>query len=161
VAQIHYIGKNGVPPAPSELELKKIELAETQNALSRTKLERLRGELVPRREVEFVTTSAVIVLSRQLLSLPSRLVSELRPHLASENLFTVQRCADQCVRGWLEETTALLLKAPAAAEAIVEMEERESGGADPEAKAKRSEAEARKRDAANARRREKRKAKAT
>jgi hypothetical protein len=161
VARIHYIGKNGVPPAPTELELKKIELAETQNALNRTKLDKLRGELVPRREVEFLCASAVIILRQQLLSLPSRLVSELRPHLADAQLFSVQRCADQCVRSWLGETVDLLMQGPRAAKAIAEMEEAENGGADPEAKAKRTEAEVRKRDEANARRREKRKAKTT
>jgi hypothetical protein len=156
VARIHYIGKNGVPPAPTELELKKIEAAETQNALNRAKLERMRGELIPRREVEFVSASAVVILRQQLLTLPSRLVSELRPHLASENLlFTVQRCVDGLVRGWLGETTDLLMKTPVAAKAILEMEARESG-VDPEAETKKSESAVRKRDAANAKRREKR-----
>ena len=154
----HSLHRQGRPsPKPSGLERKKETHQEILNEISSLRLKKLRGELVDKREVEFVVSTAIITLRAQLLRLPLLVVAELR-ELNHDQLHAIRMRAERAVHAFLEETSEALIKAIDPRSAIAELEEEDSNGEVTRAK---QDALARKRSLANAKRRAKRKAKAT
>jgi hypothetical protein len=158
MATIRYVGRDGQAPKPSALERKKETHQEILNEISSLRLKKLRGELVDKREVDFVVSTAIITLRAQLLRLPLLVVSELR-ELSHDQLHGIRMRTERAVHAFLEEACAALSKAVDPRSAIAELEENESNG---EVSRAKQDALARKRSVANQKRRAKRrKAKAT
>jgi hypothetical protein len=64
VATISYLGKGNKNGHGDELDREKIEGLRLQNAISRTKLAKLSGDVLDRRQVEFVVSSALVTRER-------------------------------------------------------------------------------------------------
>jgi hypothetical protein len=122
MATIRYVGKNGQAPKPSALERKKETHQEILNEISAIRLKKLRGELVDKREVEFVVSNAIITLRAQLLRLPLLVVAELR-ELSHDQLHAIRMRTERAVHAFLEETSAALSKAVDPRSAIAELGE--------------------------------------
>jgi hypothetical protein len=156
MATIRYVGRDGHAPKPSGLEQKKETHHEILNEISSLRLKKLRGELIEKREVEFVVSNAIITLRAQLLRLPLLVVAELR-ELSHDQLHAIRVRTERAVHAFLEETSAALSRAVEPRSAIAELEEQDSNGEVTRAK---QDALARKRSLANQKRLAKRKAKA-
>jgi hypothetical protein len=98
VAQLHYHGKNGNPA----LDAERIEAIRIQNAIARSKLSRLDGELVSKREVVFALSHALILLRTQILTVPGLVSAELRD-LDTQAQHRVRMRIEDAVRRFLEQ----------------------------------------------------------
>jgi hypothetical protein len=78
VATISYLGKGNKNGHGDELDREKIEGLRLQNAIARSKLQRLAGEFVSKREVTFALSHALILLRTQILTVPGLVSAELR-----------------------------------------------------------------------------------
>jgi hypothetical protein len=70
-ATISYLGKGSKNGHGDELEREKIEGLRLQNAISKTRLRKLQGDVIDRKEVEFVVSSALVTLRSKFCSCPS------------------------------------------------------------------------------------------
>jgi hypothetical protein len=146
MAALEYHGKNGNPA----LDYEKIESLRIQNEISRTKLGKLQGELVSKREVSFVVAYALTTLREHILRVPQLVSADLRG-LDLVMVHGIRMRVDESVRRWLEELAETLCQAVNAKDFFVELE-RDDDAVETESQ---KEARERKKDAANAKRREK------
>jgi hypothetical protein len=146
MATLEYHGKNGNPA----LDYEKIESLRIQNEISRTKLGKLQGELVSKREVSFVVAYALTTLREHILRVPQLVSADLRG-LDLVMVHGIRMRVDESVRRWLEELAETLCQAANAKDFFVELE-RDDDAVETESQ---KEARERKKDAANAKRREK------
>jgi hypothetical protein len=155
MSRVHYVGANGEEPPLTELEKEKLKGQQLANDISQTKLKRLRGDLLERREVAFVIDTMAVVLRQELMRAPSLAVRE--PELRSlshEQLHAIRMSVDKTVRSVLNKASETLGKALSPREAIAEMV------GDEQASQKEIDAAARKKARTNAKRRERRKVRA-
>jgi hypothetical protein len=110
MANLHYVPANGKVPEPTLWEQRKADGQEIQNEILRTRLKKLRGELVERREVEFVIGMAMAALREQILRLPLLVAAELR-ELSSDRVFAIRTRIEHGVHNFLEEASETLCKA--------------------------------------------------
>jgi hypothetical protein len=124
--------------------------------IARTKLKKLRGDLLDRREVEFVVGNAIATLRPHLLRLPLLIASELR-ELSHDQLHAIRMRVERAVDSFLEEASESLGKAIDPRAAIAELEAEDNVGQDSaEVTRGKEDALARKRVIANEKRRAKR-----
>jgi hypothetical protein len=145
VAHIQYIGKNGGQNA--DLEREKTEALRLSNEVQRTKLAKLNGDVVGRKEIQFTVGFALARLRENILRLPNLVSAELRG-LDRAVVHGVRMRVDQRIRRVLEELGESLALAVSAPDFIDRM------NGDAETDVAKAAAE-RKRSVANARRREK------
>ena len=107
MAQLHYVGKNGDPA----LDAERIEAIRLQNAIARTRLQKLNGDVIDRREVEFVISSALVALRTKILQLPKLIVTDLQGRLENAELHGVKLRVEGQVDRALTELAADLEKA--------------------------------------------------
>jgi hypothetical protein len=143
MARIDYFGKNGNP----EIEAEKIEGLRIANMISRAKLARIEGEVVAKREVQFVISHALATLRERILRLPAMIAAELRG-FDHPRVHGVRTRVDDMVRRSLDESAETLAHAVSAKDFFAELI------AEEQTKEQIAIAE-RKRDAANAKRRAK------
>jgi hypothetical protein len=158
MANLHYVGKNGQVPEPTLWEQQKADGQEILNEIARTKLKKLRGALLDRREVEFVVGNAITQLRAQLLRLPLLVASELRD-LSYDRLFAIRTRTEKVVHDFLLEVSEALSKA-VDPRAVAELEREDEMGQDSaEATRAKEDVAALKKKIANETRRAKRRSK--
>jgi len=112
VGNVSYLGvgggKNGSNPAMEEAKTEALKL---QNELSRVKLEKLRGDLLERREVIFVVEHTLVVLRQRILGLPALVCAELR-ELDHNQLYAIRRKVEGVVDDALTQAADTLVQAP-------------------------------------------------
>jgi hypothetical protein len=156
MSRVHYVGANGEEPPLTELEKEKLKGQRLANDISATRLKRLRGDLLEKREVKFVTDTMAVVARQELMRLPSLVVRERELRgLSHEQLFAIRMSVDKTVRSVLDKASGTLEGAlnPRAAIAEIVGEEEQAPSQ------KDIDAAARKKARANAKRRERRGAK--
>jgi hypothetical protein len=87
MAHITYHGGNGHNP---EIEREKVESLKLANAIQRAKLEKLKGDVIDRREVEFVISSALVTLRTKILQLPKLIAADLQGRLEHAQLHAIK-----------------------------------------------------------------------
>jgi hypothetical protein len=156
MSRVRYVPANGKEPPLTALELEKLKGQQLANDISQTRLKRLRGDSLERREVKFVTDTMAVVLQQELMRLPSLVVKDLRRvvELSREQLFSIRQSVDATVRCALEKASDTLATALSPREAIAELvgDEQPSQGEIDQA--------ARRKARTNAKRRERRKVRA-
>jgi hypothetical protein len=109
VATISYLGKGNKNGHGDELDREKIEGLRLQNAISRTKLAKLSGDVLDRRQVEFVVSSALVTLRQRILALPGKICAGIHG-LNNTELHTVRMQVERVADGALEELADTLGK---------------------------------------------------
>ena len=154
---LHYVGINGKVPEPTLWEQHKADGQQILNEIARTKLKKLQGDLLDRREVEFVVGNAIAALRTELLRLPLMIAAELRD-LSYDRVFAIRMRMEKVVDDFLLEASEALSKAvdPRAAIAELDAAEEDGVGQDSVEAARAKQALARKKSRANEKRRAKR-----
>jgi hypothetical protein len=107
MAHITYHGRgNGHDP---EINAAKVENLRLANAIARTKLAKLSGAVLDRGEVEFVVSSALVVLRQRILALPGRICAEIHG-LNNTELHAVRMQVERVIDKALEELADTLEK---------------------------------------------------
>jgi hypothetical protein len=122
MARIRYTGANGEEPPLTELEQEKLQGQRITNRISETRLKRLRGDVLEKREVVFVISNAMVILRQALMRLPALVVraQELRD-LTHEQRHAIRMSLDKAIRTALGEASEALGKAGNPREAIAEI----------------------------------------
>jgi hypothetical protein len=154
---VAFITYHGKPGQNGELEKQKALALELQNRLTRLKVEKLEGQLVAKREVEFLVGNASAVFRRKVLDLPTRLVADLRSFgLDNSRLHDIRARLGESVHRFLYELIGELEAAVDPDAALARLNED-----DPEVEDNRAQtARELKHEALNERRRKKRAARA-
>ena len=87
MANITYHGGNGHNP---EIEREKVESLKLANAISRTRLRKLNGDVLDRAEVVFVIETALVILRQRILALPKLIVADLQGRLENAQLHGIR-----------------------------------------------------------------------
>ena len=135
------------------MEEAKTEALKLQNELSRVNLEKLRGDLLERREVIFVVEHTLVVLRQRILGLPALVCAELR-ELDHNQLYAIRRKVEGVVDDALTQAADTLVQAVQPGGFIARMNAEEDRPVIEDT----IDARDRKRAAVNARRRAKRRA---
>ncbi len=112
MAHIQYIGKNG--GQNGDLEAAKTEALQLANEVTRTKLARLRGDVVGRKEIQFTIGFALARCREDILRLPNLVAAELRG-FDRDVVYGVRQRVDARIRRVLEglaESLALAVSTP-------------------------------------------------
>ena len=148
MSRVHYVGANGAEPPLTELEKEKLKGQQLANDISQTRLRKLRQDLLEKREVQFVVSTAAIVLRQELMRLPSLVAGDLRSlHLSHEQLFSIRTSVDRTVRSALSKAADTLERALTPRDLIAELV-----GEEKEPSQKEIDAAARKKARSNAKR---------
>jgi hypothetical protein len=127
VGNVSYLGvgggKNGSNPAMEEAKTEALKL---QNELSRVKLEKLRGDLLEKREVIFLVEHTLVVLRQRILGLPALVCAELR-ELDHNQLYAVRRKVEGVVDDALTQAADTLVQAVQPGGFIARMNAEEDG----------------------------------
>jgi hypothetical protein len=152
MAHVSYIGRTA--GSNGELEKAKTEALQLQNELTRVRLEKLRGDVVEKREVQFALGYALTTLREHILRVPQLVTAALRgfDHAVVHG---IRMRIDESVRRSLEELAETLCRAVSAKDFFASLDNDEDNP-----KVEDDDAVARKKAAVNARRREKRALKA-
>jgi hypothetical protein len=108
MANITYHGGNGHNP---EIEREKVESLKLANAISRTRLRKLNGDVLDRAEVVFVIETALVILRQRILALPKLIVADLQGRLENAQLHGIRLRIEGQVDRALNELADSLEKA--------------------------------------------------
>jgi hypothetical protein len=153
VGNVSYIGVSGKNGGGqnSELEEHKVEALRLQNELTRVRLEKLRGDVVDLREIQFVFSNTLTILREQILRLPQIVLTEVHS-LSPVELHNVRMSLERRVDQFLLELADNLQKGVNPSAYLAELM------SDDEKSEEQKAADVRKKAQANAKRREKRQA---
>jgi hypothetical protein len=151
VPNVNYVGVGHKGGGNGDLEAAKTEALQLANEITRAKLERLRGDVVGRKEIQFTVGFALARLREEIMRVPNLVSAELRASgIDHVIVHGVRMRVDQRIRRALEELSESLALAVSAEDFLVRMDSDDAVIADAT-----KEAADRKRDAANAKRRAK------
>jgi hypothetical protein len=150
VGSVAYIGRNG--SGNTDLEAAKTEALQLANEVTRAKLRKLHGDLVERKEVQYVIAHALTTLRERILHVPQIVSADLRG-LEHAQVHAIRMRVDESVRRWLEELAETLARAVHGEDFFAAMDADNNAETDAA-----KDARERKRDLANAKRRAKRNA---
>jgi hypothetical protein len=119
---VNYVGVGHKGGGNGDLEAAKTEALQLANAITRAKLERLRGDVVGRKEIQFTIGFALTRLRENVLRLPNLVSAELRGSgIDHVIVHGVRLRVDARIRRALEELAEALASAVSAEDFLARM----------------------------------------
>lgn len=123
MAKLAYHGKNGDPV----LDRERIENLRLQNEINRSKLRKLNGDVVDKREVTFMLEQTLALLRTQILTVPQLVSAELRGSLDNTQAHAIRMRVEKAIHGFLEQLAENMERAIRSDEFIAELERNLAG----------------------------------
>jgi hypothetical protein len=123
VAKLVYHGKNGNPA----IDLERIESLRLANAIARSKLARIDGEVVSKRQVTFMLGYTLTLLRTQILTIPQLVSAELRALDNAQAAHSIRMRVEKSIYGFLEQLSVNMERAHRSDEFIAAVERELSG----------------------------------